>query len=227
MTVALIGGIMAASGNASGRAAERCGAGTVIVERGDTLSRIAERCDVPEGMLLAANPGIDGSGDLLVGESLRLRRSAEPERSIGSRLRDFGEKANEAVGRMADSIGSSVEDLLDRNPDLKSRLDEIGRSIGITEERPRSISVTPDTARAGSTVTVSATGLPENAPVSLGAGPPAMASEVIARARSSGSGTVTMHVPLPAWAKPGTPLVFTIRSGSGLEARSERLRIVR
>lgn len=34
-----------------------------------TLSPIAGRCDVPEAALMATNPSIDGSGDLLVGIS--------------------------------------------------------------------------------------------------------------------------------------------------------------
>ncbi|MGX9983087.1 LysM peptidoglycan-binding domain-containing protein [Methylobacterium fujisawaense] len=61
-----------------------CGGGPVKVLPDDTLSRIASRCDVSEGALLAANPSIDGSGDLQVGATLRLRTATAKVSRIAS-----------------------------------------------------------------------------------------------------------------------------------------------
>jgi LysM domain len=103
-----------------------CADGTTVVERGDTLSRIAERCDVSERVILSAK---------------------------------------------------SVQDLLDKNPDLKSRLEKVGRKVGIGEHTGApSASVSPASDPAGSTVAVSATGLPDGSSVS---------TEVCSRIRSA------------------------------------------
>lgn len=229
--LAMIGvtcGILAWGGTAWSQAAEPgCRGTSVTVQRGDSLSRIAERCDVSEGAILAANPGVDGSGDLQVGETLRLRRTARSGQSLGSRLKDFGERANDAVGRVADSVGASVEDLLDRNPDLKSRLDSLGQTIGLTDRPNPAISVTPDSGPPGASITISATGLPGNVPVTVGAGAPARATEAIARARTSDTGTMTTHLTVPDWTEPGSSILFTIRTERGLRARSERFRVTR
>ena len=229
--LAMIGvtcGILAWGGAAWSQAPDTgCTGSTVTVQRGDSLSRIADRCDVSEGAILAANPGVDGSGDLQVGQTLRLRRAARSGQTFGSRLKDFGERANDAVGRVADSVGASVEDLLDRNPDLKSRLDSLGQTIGLTDRPTPAISVTPDSGPAGASITISATGLPENVPVTVGVGAPARATEAIARARTSDTGTVTTHVSVPDWTEPDSAIVFTIRTERGLRVRSERFRVTR
>ena len=59
-----------------------CGA-KAVVQRGDTLSRIAERCEISEGDLLRANPDVEGSADLRVGMELSLR---SPERQLADRV---------------------------------------------------------------------------------------------------------------------------------------------
>lgn len=77
--------------------ASPCG-GTVTVERGDTLRRIAERCDVTEGMILRANPRIQGSADLQAGATLQLR----PVGAAGTNL----DQAVDRLGTFASNPGS-------------------------------------------------------------------------------------------------------------------------
>uniref|UniRef100_UPI0035E3F4CD LysM peptidoglycan-binding domain-containing protein n=1 Tax=Microvirga soli TaxID=1854496 RepID=UPI0035E3F4CD len=54
---------------------------------GDTLSGIAERCDVPERRLMRLNPQVEGSRDLRVGMELRCGQTPSEWRANRSRAR--------------------------------------------------------------------------------------------------------------------------------------------
>lgn len=185
-----------------------CGA-NVTVERGDTLSRIADRCGTTEGRLLRANPEIDGSEDLRVGMQLDLR---PPEQQLGERFQKFGNRATDAIVGVARDVGSSVEDLLNRNPDLKQRLYSLGGRFHATavDTAGATISLSPSKAAAGSPVTVSAIGLPGNTPVLVGAGSPGAAYDVLEHARTAWDGTVRATVRVPDWAEPQKRIVFVV-----------------
>lgn len=131
VVIALASGFLTAGGARSQPAVPACAGNKVTVERGDTLSRIAERCDVSEGAILSANPTIDGSGDLNVGEKINLSRTDRSGSGVSERLNNFATEANAMLGRVASRVGSSAQDLLDKNPDLKSRLEDVGRKIGL------------------------------------------------------------------------------------------------
>lgn len=219
LTLALV-----AAGAASAQAPS-CAGDTATVQRGDTLSRISERCDVTEAAILSANPQIEGSSDLQVGGTLRLRSEGDTSGRLGETLNTFGSEANNALGRVAGRIGSSVQDLLDKNPDLKSRLEGLGRKVGIGDAKAApSATVTPQSGAAGATVTVSATGLPPEFAVVIGAGLPGSATEVVQDARTSSTGTLSTNVAVPAWAT-GATLVFTIRVGDAVKARTGRFQV--
>jgi murein DD-endopeptidase MepM/ murein hydrolase activator NlpD len=101
---------------------------TVTVQRGDTLSSIAERCEVPERSLMRLNPRIQGSRDLRVGMELRARGDGQSD--AGNALGQLGSLARGAVGTLSETLsdfatdlGSSARELLDRNPDLRQRLE--------------------------------------------------------------------------------------------------------
>lgn len=202
-----------------------CG-NTVMVARGDTLSRIAERCDVSEAVLLRANPGISGSDDLRAGLELRLWRddpdlSARFDRAVGS-VGAFASRAGNALNDLAGEAGTSVDDLLTRNPDLHSRLRHLGDRLGLADASAASASIAPASGPSGTLVTISALGLPADMPVVVGAGARRSAYEVLDRARTSGTGTVLATVPVPAWAAGAGPLVFVVASPErGLAVRSK------
>ena len=207
-------------------AASSSGCGTsVVVERGDNLSRIAERCDVTERSLLNANPNVQGSGDLQVGESLSTVPSGGLTRTRDA-LGTLANEADDAANTLADKLGSSAQDLLDKNPDLKSRLQRLGNQIGVTSERGPSVTVAPQSGRPGATVTVSATGLPPSAPILIGAGAPGSAYEIIRDSRTSSNGTVEANVPIPQWAPAPSTIVFVITDEQRhVEARSGVLQV--
>jgi LysM repeat protein len=187
----------------------------VTVQRADTLSRIAERCNVSEGRLLRANPRIQGSDDLRAGMELKLATASDSQ--IGGALRSFAEETGDALSGLAREFGSSVEDLLNKNPDLQQRLRSVGERLnipGVDADRAR-VTVSPEVGMTGTAVTVSATGLPRNAPVVIGAGPPRQAYDVLDRARTRADGTLQATVQVPEWADAGKPLVFVIAGADG------------
>lgn len=208
----IIGTCMLTAGHGYAQEAA-CGDGPVKVLPDDTLSRIACRCDVSEGALLAANPSIDGSGDLQVGASLRLRPETGQGQRLGDRLNHFGREANDALGRIAGQVGSSAQDLLDQNPNLKGRLERLGQRFGLGDGGSApSLTMTPDQGPAGSTVTLSATGLPKDEPLMIGVGAPNTAFQVLRSARTSDKGTLDADVKVPK-RQGGTRLVFVLRNG--------------
>ena len=95
----------------------------VTVQRGDTLSRIAERCNVTERSLIRVNPWIDGSHDLRVGMQIRTQGGAGSSGGAVDRLGSLAGEAVDTLSGLARDVGSSAQDLLDKNPDLRQRLD--------------------------------------------------------------------------------------------------------
>ncbi len=191
---------------------------TVRVQRGDTLSSIANRCDVPERRLMRLNPRVEGSRDLRVGMELRTRGDTQSDDRNG--LGQLGSLAGSAVDSLSDfaaDLGSSARDLLDRNPDLRQRMEGIEqrlRNAG-TGTVPGSVSVTPTEAAPGGSLNVSAQGLPPDAPVAIGAGRPQAAYEVLQSARASSNGTVQVTVQVPDWAADATRLAIVVAAESG------------
>ena len=85
----------------------------VVVARGDTLSRIAERCDVSEALLLRANPGLSGSDDLRAGQA---RRMDKPGHLFGRIHRDDIAGAVLAAAQRHDAGAVRVLNLSDDEP---------------------------------------------------------------------------------------------------------------
>ena len=240
MKLALAAALLAL-GLAPAQAAQQpiCG-DSVTVRQGDTISQIADRCGISESTLMAANPSIESSGDLRVGAALNtLPNSGRP--GVGTSLSNLGASASNLATGLADKVGSSAQELLDRNPDLKHRLQRLGNSVGLTNPAVR-ITIAPQSGAPGSTVTVAATGLPADKPVRIGAGPPGAAFEVIRTAQSSANGTVSADVAVPslfdAANAPNSPagnstgnapnksLVFVlVGPDDSIEARSDRFQL--
>jgi hypothetical protein len=193
-----------------------CGA-SVVVERGDTLSRIAERCEVSERAILSHNGRIESSQDLRVG--MRVALAAAPGRSGGTvdQLRSLAEGAGEALSGAARDIGSSVDDLLEKNPDLRNRLRSFGGSLtGETADVSRAtLGIAPERGPTGAPVTLTASGLPADADVVIGGGPPRSAYEILAKGRTGSDGRLTATVQAPDWAADAQRFVFVVAREDG------------
>ncbi|BDA85371.1 hypothetical protein Sa4125_29130 [Aureimonas sp. SA4125] len=199
--------------------------GNVTVERGDTLSAIAERCDLSEARILAANPSLEGSSDLVIGQRLSTET---PGAQVGNRLWSgfkgaVGQTGN-ALESIAKGVNSSAQDILDKNPDLRSRVDSLGENLNLTGgQSSASVSVTPVSTTPEADVEVVATGLPANEAVRINVGAVGAASESVAQARTSADGTLRHVTQLPSWLPAGKQAVLTITGDSQtVLARSPR-----
>ncbi|MCQ8783680.1 lytic transglycosylase [Mangrovibrevibacter kandeliae] len=179
---------------ASAQESGPCGPQTTV-ESGDTLSSLAQRCAVTEGLILRANPGVDGSQDLRVGQTVSLVGPLDQLKSMAS---DAGGELAGAARDVGASVGSSVQDFLHRNPKLDQNIRSLGRSVGVGDGTTQaSVTIAPDTGPAGSTVTVSATGLPADTDVVIDGGVAGTASEVLDKARTTPEGTLQSAVKIP------------------------------
>ncbi|WP_062112286.1 LysM peptidoglycan-binding domain-containing protein [Aureimonas sp. AU40] len=191
-----------------------CG-GSVEVRRGDTLSSIAERCDIPEGRLLAANPTLDGSGDLVIGQSVSTRSAARQagERFWGD-IKGAAGRTSEALEGVASGLNATAQDILDKNPDLRSRVEGLGARLGITDGgSPRGATLEAKPVPGQASIDVTSEGLPAGASVHVNVGPAGAASEQVAQMRTGADGTVRETVPLPDWLPAGKRVVVTLVDG--------------
>lgn len=206
---------------------------TVTVQRGDTLSSIAERCDVSERSLMRRNPRVEGSHDLRVGMELRARGDGSSD--AGDALGQLGSFARGAVGTLSDTLsdfatglGSSARELLDKNPDLRQRLEGFEQRLrnSGTGAGQGSLSVSPMEAAIGASLNVSAQGLPPDTPVVIGAGRPQAAYEVLKNARTSSDGSLQVSVRMPDWAADTPRLAVVVAAENGdWTIRSQPIRV--
>jgi len=190
---------------------------TVTVNRADTLSSIAERCDTTEAAIMRANPGVEGSDDLQVGSRLNLPTASASGQQTTERLKSLARETGNALTEMAQELGASVDDLLNKNPDLQQRLRRLGDRLNIPgiDASKAQVSLSPDSGSPGTSVTVSATGLPSDTAVVIGGGAPRSAYEVLDRTRTTAEGTLRATVRIPDWAGDHERFMLTIAASEG------------
>ncbi|MCE7030682.1 LysM peptidoglycan-binding domain-containing protein [Jiella avicenniae] len=190
-----LSGLIFAASTASAQTTEPCGR-EVEVRAGDTLSSIASRCAVTEGLILRANPRIDGSADLRVGQAVSLTGPMDELKSMAT---SAGQGLSQAAENVGSQVKSSVQGFLSDNPQLQSNIRDLGTRLGLSEgQQPAEVSLDPASPAPGSTVTISATGLPEDQPVIIGGGSPGAAFAQLDEARTTPEGTLQAAVKLPA-----------------------------
>jgi hypothetical protein len=221
----------------TGAAHAQCGR-EVQVQAGDTLSSIATRCDVTEAKILDLNPKVEGSRDLRAGMTLslaapaaqdRAARAREAGESLLGRLRSYAREAGEAVEGAAESVTSSVEDFVKQNPDLHQRVRKLGQRLNIPgmEKAEAQVSLSVRKGPPGTTVTLSAIGLPADQRLEIGGGPPDSDYAVLEQARTSRDGTLQVTVQVPKDADPKRDFIFVVASTAlNVAARSATFDVV-
>jgi len=191
-----------------------CGNATQV-NRSDTLSIIAARCDTTEAAILRANPAVEGSDDLRVGRELRL--TASTDQPATERLGSLAREAGSALSGMAQDLTSSVDNLLDKNPDLRRRLGGIGDRINSAnvDLSKAEVSLAPGNGTVGTMVTVNAKGLPADTAVVIGGGAPRTAYEVLQQAKTTAEGTLQASVRIPDWSTGQERFVVTVAAEEG------------
>lgn len=208
-----------------------CG-GTVQVKEGETLSDLAERCEISEARILDLNPSIDGSKDLRAGMSLSIAappaeeaaaKAREAADSLLARLKSYAREAGDSIERAAATASRSLEEFIERNPDLHQRVRKLGQRLNIPgmEKVEAQVSLSVRKGAAGTPVTLSAIGLPSGQHVEIAGGAPASEYQIIESARTSAEGTLQVTVQLPSWADPQDDFMFVIAiPDSNLAVRS-------
>lgn len=220
-----------------GPAQAQCG-NHVEVREGDSLSSIAQRCDVTEARIIDLNPKVEGSRDLKAGMRLDLApapaqegtdRAREAAEGLLGRLKSYAREASESLEGAADKVTRSVEDFLQRNPDLHQRVRKLGQRLNIPgmEKVEAQVSVSVRKGPPGTPVTLWAIGLPANQPVEIAGGAPDGDYQVLETARTSSEGTLQVTVQLPKGADPKRDFIFVIASPElNIAARSATFDVV-
>lgn len=125
----------------------RLEARTYTVESGDTLFEIASRFDTSVNALVRANPEIEDPTLIFPGQELVLPGSLAVVPDTGRRV--YVVEAGDTLGEIALRFGTTVESVLDANPDIEdaSRIFP-GERFTI----PAPVNVIPDTGRVVYTV---------------------------------------------------------------------------
>ena len=120
--------------------------GEYVVQRGDTIERIARRLNVDVDALLAAN-GIRNRNLIYAGQRLRVPTGAEPEVVLAAATPDIAAEAREAVlvetpdedaaRQAADALVAAAPVATDADGDAADVLDELAaEAASIVEESP-------------------------------------------------------------------------------------------
>jgi LysM repeat protein len=206
----------------SGISHARCG-DQVRVAEGDTLSSIAGRCGVTEARILDLNPKIEGSRDLQAGMTLELaapsaedlgRRAREAADGIFDRLKSYASEAGESLEGAASTVTRSVEEFIQRNPDLHQRVRKLGQRLNIPgmEKVEAQVSLSVRKGAPGTPVTLWAIGLPPNQRVEIAGGAPDGDYTILESTRTSAEGTLQITLQVPERADPQRGFIFVIAS---------------
>lgn len=200
---------------------ESCGR-TEVVADGETLDQLAARCGTTAETILAANPEISRQ-DVRDGLQLSMP-AAEPQSDWVGQARDALRDAGEAVEDAASAAGRSVSDYLSGEPDLNRDLLEFGERLGLPgvsapAEEGANLNASPSRGAAGSDVTLTASGLPGNKEVVIGAVAPGGDLQTVARGMTDSSGRLEEVVPVPERVEPGEQIRFVV------ETADERVRL--
>ena len=221
------------------RAWSQCGK-KVQIRSGETLSDLAERCDITEAGILDLNPNIEGSKDLRAGMVLDLAARApndvvERTRDTGDdrllgRLKSYAEEASQTLKGEAEAVKQSVEQFIAQDPDMHQRVRRLGERLNIPglEKVDAHISLSARKGAPGSPVTLSAIGLPRNQRVEIAGGVPGSAIRILESARTSAEGTLQVTVLLPEWADYQRDFIFVIANHElNVAARSAAFNVER
>lgn len=230
---ALIGGafaILSAAAPGGAQAQSACG-DSVTVEAGDTLHSIAQRCDTSVSAMVSANPDLSNPNVIHAGQSLNvpggdgaeLSGPAATEPTVDSQLGGYQVESGDTLYSIAETLGTTVQAVIEANPGLDPRSIPIGRvlnppgepSDGGAPPDQAAVSVSAGQAVPGEPVSIRASGFPPNVPVEIGAGPPQSEFDVVASAQSDSQGRVRESVTVPDWANQHRRLVFVAQTPDG------------
>jgi LysM repeat protein len=203
---------------------------TYVLQPGDTLFHITQRCRVKLADLIRANPEIEDLDDLAVGMELTIPNTAVDDGGSGAEG-SYMVEPGDTLYSIAQRYDLRLADLINANPGIDADDLQIGSVIALpgaddNQAGEPTISVQPLAGAPGSPVTVSGRHYSPGGTVTIGAGPPESEWSAIKTARVSSDGSVSARVEIPDRARPGGQIVFVIDTEAGRTVVSSRVDVV-
>lgn len=200
---------------------------TYTVVRGDTLSKIAQKCQVSYASIVSANPEIKNVNLIYAGQVIRLKADTSIPVTGGTYVVVKGDY----LSKIAKAYGTTVAELLRVNPQIKNAsLIYVGQVINLPSGTTTgggttgtNVSLSVASAKPGAAVTIKVWGFPANADIDLRVGIQNAAYSLVIDRKTDAKGEDTYTFNLPATAKAGEKWVVKVQTTSlakGMEVTS-------
>lgn len=210
-------------------AQEPCGP-TYTVQRGDTLYRIASRCDTTVADILAINPAITNRNRIHVNQVINIPQSGdtpappapEPDAFI------YIVRPGDWLLRIARRFDVSLSALLRANPQLRtpSRIYPGQRLVIPLQPDQPTASLAPPSGPAGTQARVEGSGFTPGAAVEVLLGQNVATATVVATVTATDAGVVSTRAAIPAEAVAGQRWIAVLRdTATGARATSNEFRV--
>jgi LysM repeat protein len=183
----------------------------VTVESGDTLARIAERCDTTVDEILEANPDIDNPNLISVGQTLTMPLSdPEPDDEAGI----YSVRGPETLPEIAERYGTTVESILEANPEIDDADDiEMGQVLALPPDaRQPDVEISPTAGPAGTEIEIDAGDFPPETTLTVAIGRVAAGFTATEEATTDDEGNLTATITLPTEAQPEEGWVVVVQT---------------
>ena len=201
---------------------------TYIVRRGDSLGRIARRCEITLDQLLFANPGLTAADIIYPGQVLRI----VPEAQIVPLPDSHIVRPGESLGIIAERYDTTVRELLRLNPDiLNPRIIYAGQELRLPGNfsGPR-IFLSTTTVKPGWYIEVKLVDFPPNADIDFLLSKEGGPYTPVQDNRTDASGSLSAYVSFPNTAVVGeewTIQVQTTETAELVRVSSQTVTIVK
>jgi LysM repeat protein len=190
-----------------------------VVQEGESLSDIAQRCDMALAQIIARNPQLGNPPQIAPGTELEL--GVVPETDAAGRMEIYKVQVGDTLQSMARDLNVSLVELMAANPNVDPGALSIGEELAVPGDRPAAtVSVLPESAAPGEIVGLRVRQLRPNDWVTIGVGPRASEWRAMREAQATEEGELSTQVPVPDWASPGERLVFVVDTDRGLSFKS-------
>jgi LysM repeat protein len=188
---------------------------TYLVQRGDSLWEIAQRCGTTVADILAVNPQITNPRLIFAGQRINIPGDGiipptgvsqsplpVPVTGPGTALPLYLVKPGDSLVYLADRYNTSVEAFQEANPFLREERLRVGMILDLPtrDVTQPTVVVSPTTGLPGTPVRVVAAGLPANTDVRLGAGRLGEGYWQLQTVRTNEAGRVDTQINIPQWA---------------------------